>query len=82
MKYVAADRSCAKTSQQMASLVFAGQPGKQHQSDVCSCLRDWRLSASWGTIESPSKPIGPSQHYRIEGFKILLCDHMDKNHIM
>ena len=27
--------------------------------------RDWRLSASWGIL----KPLGPSQHYRIERLK-------------
>ena len=36
---------------------------KNNSDQACSFLRDWRLSASWGTL----KPMGPSQHYYIWG---------------
>ena len=33
-------------------------------------VQETRISlASWGSIEDPLKPLGPSLHYDIEGFK-------------
>ena len=39
------------------------------KAKTCSCLREWRLLASYDPFESLIKPLGPSHHYRIDWFK-------------
>ena len=38
--------------------------GENFTDQMYSCPRDWRLLASWGSIEGPLKPL---EHYSIYG---------------
>ena len=52
--------------------LIIGQTDKNNsdQTYIAVCPKDWYLSVSWGTkLRAPLKPLRPSQHYCIEGFK-------------
>ena len=51
--------------------IFCHTPARlgNNRDQTYSCLRDWRLSASWGKLRASWKLLGPSQHYCIEDFK-------------
>ena len=51
-------------ARKLLPLVWKNDSGQTH-----SCPRDWRISASWGPIQGPPKPLRPSEQYRIGGFK-------------
>ena len=51
-------------------IFFSASDWKNNNNQTCSCPRDERFSASWGpNWELSLKPLGPWQHYRIEGIR-------------
>ena len=54
----------------LASWSHAPKNPQRWTGKPCSCPRDWRLSGRrGGPIQGLIAPLGPSQHYRIEGLK-------------